>query len=348
MKIRRALAGAAATAVLAPLALLSAPVAFADGTPGTSTATPAPGASSPAAGDPAPAPGPSGGADEGDGPGQSPGAGTPNGITSSTPSESGSPAEGPAGQPTECPSPTGGVDPESRLDTSVSGLPDKIAAGSGWHGFTLTLSNKGEKSLGTVRWGTFFSDTGMSDPGRDRLEYHITIQHFDPRTHSWEGLPDTAQGNGYLYGTTEIGPKGTAVLKLRAEIDSDVDFSINGYDVDRINAQADSGGRYTDGETTCEHFTKSLDLFTVLKPGSGGGDDGNGDDPGEATQDPTGEPAGGDHPQGGPGETPATGDLASTGAGSALPVIALAGGVAVVAGAGTVFTVRRRRGGSHA
>jgi LPXTG-motif cell wall-anchored protein len=43
-----------------------------------------------------------------------------------------------------------------------------------------------------------------------------------------------------------------------------------------------------------------------------------------------------------------SGNLAETGSSSALPVIGLVGGVAVVAGAGAMFVVRRRKAGVQA
>ncbi|MFE0512487.1 LAETG motif-containing sortase-dependent surface protein, partial [Streptomyces sp. NPDC058964] len=52
-------------------------------------------------------------------------------------------------------------------------------------------------------------------------------------------------------------------------------------------------------------------------------------------------------PQGNVSELP-TGSLAETGSSSALPMIGLVGGLAVVAGAGAVFAVRRRRAGVEA
>jgi len=42
----------------------------------------------------------------------------------------------------------------------------------------------------------------------------------------------------------------------------------------------------------------------------------------------------------------ATGSLAETGSSSALPMIGLTGGLAVALGAGAVFVVRRRKGGT--
>ncbi|MEV7982044.1 LAETG motif-containing sortase-dependent surface protein [Streptomyces sp. NPDC086519] len=50
-------------------------------------------------------------------------------------------------------------------------------------------------------------------------------------------------------------------------------------------------------------------------------------------------------PQGDISDLP-TGNLADTGSSSALPVIGLVGGVAVVVGAGAVVLVRRRKAGA--
>ncbi|MFF2807928.1 LAETG motif-containing sortase-dependent surface protein [Streptomyces sp. NPDC058000] len=54
-------------------------------------------------------------------------------------------------------------------------------------------------------------------------------------------------------------------------------------------------------------------------------------------------PLRGSAPQGGVKETSAKGNLAETGSSSALPTIALVGGVAMAAGAGAIISVRRRK-----
>ncbi len=59
---------------------------------------------------------------------------------------------------------------------------------------------------------------------------------------------------------------------------------------------------------------------------------------------PTGKPQSDMKPQGGSEQLPVTGSLAHTGSSSALPAIGLIGGAAVVAGAGAMFVVRRRKG----
>jgi LPXTG-motif cell wall-anchored protein len=75
-----------------------------------------------------------------------------------------------------------------------------------------------------------------------------------------------------------------------------------------------------------------------------------GGEPGEGVEDA--EPNGdkpdvteGAKPQGDAKEI--TGNLAETGSGSALPMVGIAGGVAVVAGAGAMFVVRRRKSGAQ-
>ncbi|MFD7872954.1 LPXTG cell wall anchor domain-containing protein [Streptomyces sp. NPDC059766] len=322
MKIRRAPAAAtAAAAAILPLALLTAPVALAD----ASTSTPAPGYSTPAADGTTPAPGRTGHADSngtGDVPDQLSGTGTPSGTANAT----GTPSSSPSKEPESCPG-NDGVDPASQLSTSLSGLPGSIAAGSGWHNFTLSATNHSAEGLGTVIWGVYVNDNEMSDPGRDRLEYHALVQYFDPQTGSWKS-PDAQEGMGFYAGRTELGPRQTAVMKLRVNIDAGAPL---------VDGRAETSGGYTDAEKNCRHFNYSIDEFTVLGPGSGT------ESPGESKPSEDPKPADGQQPQSGADETPATGDLAATGSGSALPVIGLIGGVAVVTGAAALFTVRRRK-----
>ncbi|MFE0625830.1 LPXTG cell wall anchor domain-containing protein [Streptomyces sp. NPDC058864] len=342
MKIRRALAAAAATAVIVPLAVLSAPAAFADATPGASTSAPAPDGSTPDVDESTPAgdqssepaddgngstPSPDGpaGDGEGEGAGQSPGTGTP-GNTATATSPPSTPSGEPSDEPEDCPTDEDGVDADSQLGISVSGLPGKIVAGSGWHDFKLTAANRSDKALGTVQWLAAI-DADKSDPGAFPLSYFTKVQYFNPQTKAWESIAGEVFG-GYYFGRTELGPKETVDIKLRVDITSKAPTGV---------AFSLGVGGYLDTEKNCVHSSFSIYNFTVLEPGSGN------DDPGEAKPGKGDKPTGGKEPQGGADEIPATGSLASTGSSSALPVIGLVGGVAVVAGAGVVFLVRRRK-----
>ncbi|WP_225987264.1 LAETG motif-containing sortase-dependent surface protein [Streptomyces spectabilis] len=382
MKLRRALATAAATAALAPLALLAAPAALAtEGdvtTPGTSASeTPGPADTPPpGTGDPAEKPGdepgePGGpgdpgnpGAEPGDPggkpgdaekPGEKPGGGDKPGAGEKP---GGKPGEEPGGKPggeedpkppakgkdhEEKPSPEPcevddktGDDLDSSLELSLKGLPGKIAAGSGWHEFTLIAANSSDDELGEVNWLAAVDNFSNSEHERNWLSTYARIQYLDPEAGGWKSIIDEVSDGSY-FGKTTLGPQEQIELELRLD----------------ISAKAPAGpgyalglGGYTDAELECTHSSFDFFEFTVLKPGS------DIDYPGEAVElpdKPAPRPA--PKPQGGAkpikhttvttAPTP-SGSLAETGSSSALPTIGIVGGIAVVAGAGAVFVVRRR------
>ncbi len=382
MKLRRALAVAATTAALAPLALLSAPAALAtEGdavTPGTSVSetpetsgTPTPGTQEPTEkpgepgdsgaepdepgdkpGEPggkpgdAQKPGEKPGDKPGDKPGGKPGedpggkpgddATKPGGEEGDKPPSWGKDHEkDPTPEPCEVDDETGD-DLESRLELSLQGLPRKIAAGSGWHEFTLTAANSSDDELGEVNWLAAVDNFSNSEHERNWLSTYARIQYLDPAAGGWKSIIDEVSDGSY-FGKTTLGAHEQIELKLRLD----------------ISAKAPAGpgyalglGGYTDAELECTHSSFDFFEFTVLKPGS------DIDYPGEAIElpdRPAPRPA--PKPQGGAkpikhttvttAPTP-SGSLAATGSSSALPTIGIVGGVAVVAGAGAVFVVRRR------
>ncbi|MFF2998290.1 LPXTG cell wall anchor domain-containing protein [Streptomyces sp. NPDC057950] len=335
MKLRRVMAVAAATAAIAPLALLSAPGAFADDGPSPSTtvseSTSEPASASPS--DSAPAPSATASAsDSAPAPSTSASAtatasGKP--TASATPSQSAEPTAWPT---EDCPVDDDGVDAGSQLSLAVSGLPGKIVAGSGWHNFTLTAANHSDQDLGQVQWLATVDNYSDSDDENDWLSTFAQLEYFNPTSKSWESIADEV-GSGVYFGETTLGGKQTVAIKLRVNISSKAPAG-DGY--------ALGLGGYVDQEKDCVHSAFALYELTVLAPGS------SNENPGEPKPGKGGKPSGGTKPQGGADEIPATGSLASTGSSSALPTIALVGGIAVVAGAGAVFTVRRRKSGGAA
>ncbi|OQD52617.1 hypothetical protein BM536_031200 [Streptomyces phaeoluteigriseus] len=332
MKLRRAMVTMAATAALAPLALLSAPGAFAEE---SGSASPSASSSESASASPSDSASSSESASASESASESSSGSASASASASqgtaSASASSSASSSPTGEPSEfpddCPVDEDGVDVDSQLELSVSGLPGKIVAGSGRHPFKLTAANHSDKALGTVQWLAAVDNDSMSDDERTWLSTYAKIEYYDPATKAWDSIADDF-GNGFYFGQTELGPKETVDIKLRVDITS--------------KAPAGDGftlglGGYVDSEKNCVHSSFALYEFTVLKPGS------SNDDPGKAKPGDGKAPAGGKQPQGGAKEIPATGSLAETGSGSALPMIGLVGGVAVVAGAGAVFTARRRR-----
>ncbi|MBA4861454.1 LPXTG cell wall anchor domain-containing protein [Streptomyces sp. PSKA54] len=345
MKLRRALAAAAATAVIAPIALLSAPAAFADDTTTTTTessspsateTTPATEESSPSATESTPATGESSSpsatestpATEESSPSATESTpATGESSASSSPSESSSPSAEPSEWPEECPVDEDGVDVDSQLDLAVSGLPGKIVAGSGWHAFTLTASNKSDKALGTVQWLAAVDNFSESDNEKDWLSTYAQLEYFNPASKTWESIADEV-GNGWYFGETSLGAKEVVAIKLRVNISAKAPAG-DGFTIGL--------GGYVDEEKNCVHSSFAFYEFTVLPAGS------DNDDPGKAKPGKGDKPESGKEPQGGADKIPATGNLAETGSSSMLPTIALVGGVAVVGGAGAVFVVRRRK-----
>ncbi|MFH8368579.1 LAETG motif-containing sortase-dependent surface protein [Streptomyces sp. NPDC018031] len=330
MKLRRALAAAAATAAIAPAALLAAPAAYADTpepTPSTTasstsetpaptpSATTDPAPSAPAT-TPAPTPTPT--------PTASQSTGTPTPTPTPTPSASQS-----TGTPTPSPTPTEDEDPvcedesdEAMISTTLRGLPSKVVAGSGWVNFTFRATNVSDKSMKSV--DAYVSLGAIDADDFDDVSKYLTVQWYDEEN-GWTTIDDEV---GYFASIAELKADEYADAKLRLKVDAKTPGSY-GFAV--------AIGAYHDEDDVCG-FSEAMDYeFDVLVAGTKPGGE---VPPAEGKpSDETPKPA----PQGGLEELPVTGELAETGSSSALPTIAVIGGVAMVAGAGAIFVVRRRR-----
>ncbi|MFE0130761.1 LAETG motif-containing sortase-dependent surface protein [Streptomyces sp. NPDC059037] len=339
MKLRRVMAAAAATAAIAPIALLSAPAAFATedtttsspSATATETAEPSETASPSETAEPTETAAPSETAEPTETAAPTETA-KPSETATATekPTETAKPTEEPTEAPTDCPVDDEGVDVDSKLELGLSGLPGKIVAGSGWHQFKLTASNPSDEDLGEVQWLAAVDNWSDSEDEQDWLANYAQIQYFNPDSKSWESIADEVTG-GLYFGATELGAKEKVDIKLRVNISAKAPAG-DGY--------ALGLGGYLDSEANCVHNAFAFYEFTVLKAGS------SNENPGEAEEKPGQDgkkPQGGKAPQGGTNEIPATGNLAETGSSSMLPTIGLVGGVAVVAGAGAVFIVRRKK-----
>ncbi|MGW2517132.1 LAETG motif-containing sortase-dependent surface protein [Streptomyces sp. NPDC001617] len=341
MKLRRAMGVAAATAVLAPLTLMSAPAAFADDTT-TTSATPSDTTSETTSASPsdttsstptdtgvptdtAPAPTDST-------PATSTPSGTPSESTTPEPSESADPSEDPSDPDVPfCED----VDKDyagAKVSADIKGLPGKIVAGDGFHKFKLTVTNDAKT---TVEGVAFYAEVENYELDEAKfLSPYVDLEFKNPESGSWDRIgSDDWAGDYFFY-----------VDKLKAGQSETVDLRVS------ISSKAPAGDAYSfgsgayldnvDGQDCIAEGWAQYD-FEVLKAGSAN------PDPGSATPSDNGSKESVKKPQGEVSDLP-TGNLAETGSSSALPVIGLVGGVAVVAGAGAVFAVRRRRAGSNA
>ncbi|MFK4144313.1 LAETG motif-containing sortase-dependent surface protein [Streptomyces sp. NPDC004065] len=331
MKLRRAMVTAATTAVIAPLALLSAPVAFAEDGATTPTvtaseSTPATSTSSSSAPESTPATTPE----------TTPSGGTTAEATPSATASASTPAPKPtptkSAEPTEEPTEPSGICEEnegyqSKLDARLVGLPGKIAVGSGWHPFTLSVSNPTKTDVKDV---VFYAGVGPNDPSAENAFSTGQVQLQVKHDGVWENVTD---GEGHSVGyldLSDIGGGRTVDYQLRLNVKANAPVGA-GLTI--------GGGLYFDEQENCIGSDEAHYILQIVKAGT----DTTGTEPQEGGKVPL------------PSEKPnstnthdVTGSLAETGSSSVLPMIALVGGAAVVAGAGTVFAVRRRKAGANA
>lgn len=342
MKIRRALATAAATAVIAPLALLSvAPAAFAedDATPSASaseSASAAPSASvsaSPTETSPEPTDAGSASATE-----TAPGGSGPSASESASASASASASTSPSSSAS--PSPSGSTPADICVDengedvselsadltSGLRGLPQRIVAGSGWTNFTFDVANHGDRAIADIT-----PLIGVAAAGWDGNDYSgsISVQVLDKASGSWKEVAGAA-GEGGTFTPFSLKAGASTSYQLRLEVSGKVPDAIG---ITAGFAQyADDAGCWIADDPNGWIYE-----FAILPAGTDAGD------PSDAKPQTGGAKEIKDVKQ-----VDASGSLAETGSSSALPTIALAGGIAVLAGAGALVVVRRRRSGDAA
>ncbi|KND30916.1 LAETG motif-containing sortase-dependent surface protein [Streptomyces acidiscabies] len=337
MKLRRAIAVAAATAALSPLALMSAPSAFAEeGTSPSPSASPSASASASASESaPEAAPAPPATDDKG--------AASPS--TSSSSSPSGSATSTPTGTPSastsvsSSPSAPADVDYcetlsdedelqlSESLNTGLSNLPEKIVAGSGWHNFTFDVANDGKDTIKNIK--PFILVGAGSEDFEEDYSDALSLQVFQPSSGKWITLED-GYGDATIFSTLTLDAGKSTSYKLRLSVAGKTPDSI-GIAIG-LATYSDAKSCWVGNDPNAENY-----IFEILAAGSKPGKPGNA------------KPQTGGAKPVNLNDVEVTGSLAETGSSSALPMIGLVGGAAVVAGAGAIFIVRRRKtDGSHA
>ncbi|MFJ8785509.1 LPXTG cell wall anchor domain-containing protein [Streptomyces sp. NPDC102476] len=342
MKLRRALAAAAATAAIAPLALFAAPTAFADESPSATAteSTPASGATTTA-----PESTPTDPATTPEAPESTPATGAPSTTASGSAGASTSPSTSPSGSASasSSPSPSASDEPvdecevdedgapvlndSDALHSSLTGLPESIVAGSGWTNFKFNVSNSGDDTIkdiqpivgvGAVDWDF---ETDYSDL--------VTLQVKQGGT--WVDVA-TEFGEGGSFNAFSLDGGDSLSYQLRVKVDREVPSAI-GIAIGLAEYSDDEGCWVSDDENAGIYY------FEVLPAGS---------NPGKPNDSKP--QTGGKSPISDVNDVDVDGRLAETGSSSALPVLGLVGGFAVVAGTGVVFAVKRRKGatGAHA
>ncbi|MFD6150921.1 hypothetical protein [Streptomyces sp. NPDC060243] len=350
MKLRRALVTAAATTALAPFALLTAPTAFADTespapgttreaspsdtttpeespgsaeTPGSVETTPEtpPAATVTESAPEEPAPGTTGSTSPS--PASSPPTSPASGGPSTSPSGSASPSTSPTDDGDSC---EVGEEDDAAVLVAFSGLPGKLARGSGWHPFALTFVNETSEPVHNLV--AFAGVSGDAEGLRIFRTGQVALQAKNPGTGAWEPLAFDEESFDFLGSGQDLAPHEKLTYKLRLDVTSKAP----------VGSAFTLGAGVYDGadDPECLRVSSGGYGFQIVAPGTR-----------TAGTKPT---QGGSVPLPGtaasasasPSASPATGSLASTGGDGTLAVLGLAGGIAVLAGAGVVFAVRRR------
>ncbi|XVV36230.1 LPXTG cell wall anchor domain-containing protein [Streptomyces sp. CA-100214] len=222
--------------------------------------------------------------------------------------------------------PDGECVPAPELTAVVSGLPDKVVGGT-TETFTLRVTNGTGGTLDEVY--PFASAHGFDTKGYKELDSYLDLE--------WSTAANPKWRDADLLGGTSIGSlkaNASVDVKLRLKVDADV---LAGQGSVYVTAD------YLNDDGSCGGYPDLDDYgFEILPKGGNADDQGKPEDPKDepAPNSPTG--------QGGTSTTPVntssttTGSLAQTGSNDALPKIALAGGAALVLGAGAVVVTRRR------
>lgn len=349
MKLRRTMVAMAATAVVAPLALLSAPAAFAEGDETSSpsatqsaTAGPSDSDGQSASGTPTGAGSASSSAD----PDALQASGTPTGSPSGSASSSSSSSSSASGTSSASPSASASDDAfdpytdcksfdlDEKLSAEIKGLPSKIVAGSGWHDFEFVVDNDSDQDLKNVYIDAFMEYGDETDTLLSEGLAVIQVKEDGKWTSGYQDSYEGENGKQVVTGSF-VGLLDT----LEANSSDSLDLRV------KVKASAPAGASFALSEAIYAGKGSACygngDAYDVQIVAAGGHADGAGD------AKPNGDkPDDGVKAQG--GAKPITGSLASTGSDSAVPMIGLIGGAAVVAGAGAVFAARRRKAGAHA
>ncbi|MFE9377565.1 LAETG motif-containing sortase-dependent surface protein [Streptomyces sp. NPDC006855] len=226
----------------------------------------------------------------------------------------------------------GDCEPELDLTSEVTGLPDKLVAGTTTD-FSLRVTNGSDRHMDEVfAFASVHATdrTGLKDTGK-----FFRLQWSTKSAPKWQNV----DVDDYIDGVGALKPGAHADVKMRLTLDKATPAG---------NGVAFIAADFFNEDGTCGG-SPDLDMyeFDVKAAGSKPGKTEDAK-PSTTTKPSTGNT--GTTPQGSSSGTPATtggnGSLAATGSSSATTSIALAGGAAVLLGAAAVFVVRRRKTGS--
>ncbi|MEJ8658087.1 peptidase [Streptomyces sp. MS1.AVA.4] len=220
--------------------------------------------------------------------------------------------------------------PEPKFTTVVQGLPEKVVGGTTVD-FTLRVKNGTSKPMAEVY--PYAAVHAFDTKGLKELDSYLDLEWSTAANPAWE---DVDPEMGLFVGSLKA--KSSVDVKLRLKVDAKIPAG---------QGAAFVAGNYVNEDDSCGG-TPDVDYyeFEILTKGSNPGkvDDAKGQQGDSNT--PT--PQGGSSSTSVNGGSESSGSLATTGSSSVMPKVALAGGVALVLGAGAVVVARRRKAGADA
>ncbi|MFZ3570690.1 LPXTG cell wall anchor domain-containing protein [Streptomyces sp. BH097] len=208
------------------------------------------------------------------------------------------------------------------LKSALSGLPSKIAAGSTVD-FGLRLTNNTKRTLDEVL-PIVVVGADAKVGGKDISDkLHLKSKQ--------DGTWKTIGEFDYAGEFTDVKAGAHVDLSLRLTVDRSAPAGYGG---------SLAVGQYLNKDESCGFGDPAIYEFTINPVGAG-----NSTTPADKGNKP--KPQGSASPVANSGTGSTDGSLAHTGSSSALPTIGLAGGAAVVLGAGAVYVVRRRKAGAN-
>ncbi|MBT2444414.1 peptidase [Streptomyces sp. ISL-36] len=224
-------------------------------------------------------------------------------------------AEEPGEEPGEEP-PHEDCAPEPAFTSVVQGLPEKVVAGTTVD-FTLRLTNGTDRQMDEAY--VFAAVHAFDEKGLKPLDRYLDLEWSTAANPEWVDVPVAEE---LFVGALKA--KSSVDVKLRLKVDADTPA---GQGVTFV------AGDFWNEDESCGGTPDLTEYeFDILAKGS---------DPGKV-DDATGKP-GGTHTTTPVTNTTTHGVLAATGSSDAVPQIALAGGAALVLGAGAMVVARRRR-----
>ncbi len=211
------------------------------------------------------------------------------------------------------------------VHTELRGLPSKVVAGSGWQKFTFRVENKTGHDVEGV--DAYLYTAAVDDEDLEEMTKYVTVQAYIQD--AWRTVSDE---DGYFGTSKALKANQYAEANMRLKVDAKAPAGYGFAFASGVSITADG---------LCEYGDETLYEFDILAADT---------DPGEV-DDATGKPGKKGNkpaPTGELSEIPVTGTLAETGSSSMLPTIGVAGGIAIVAGAGVVFALKRRNAGATA